>query len=194
MRYAPDYKRQARLDILEKVGPAVKAKGYHAVGVDELARAAGVTSGAIYSHFGSKEALMRDVIRSEFVKRTERLDALARTHGDAWLPKFIDHYLSEDHLGATGFGCPLPALAADIERSPEGAKAVYREVVEAFVTRIAGGLVQLPETRRREVAWALTASLVGFTALLRALPEGALRETWREQARAHCLRLTQQAS
>lgn len=42
--------------MLEAAGRAFRSPGYDGIGVDGLAKGAGVTSGAFYAHFGSKAA------------------------------------------------------------------------------------------------------------------------------------------
>lgn len=47
----------ARLKLLEAARDIIRAKGFSATSVDELCAAAGVTKGAFFHHFASKEAL-----------------------------------------------------------------------------------------------------------------------------------------
>ena len=62
MRYPPDQKTKAREAILQAGAPALRTNGFNGIGVDGLAAAAGVTSGAFYSNFPNKEALLESVI------------------------------------------------------------------------------------------------------------------------------------
>ena len=47
----------ARVKLLEAARDVIRAQGYSATSVDDLCRAAGVTKGAFFHHFASKEAL-----------------------------------------------------------------------------------------------------------------------------------------
>ncbi len=51
MRYKPEYKQQKRQELLNISGQIAKKNGFAATGVDGFMKAAGVTSGAFYSHF-----------------------------------------------------------------------------------------------------------------------------------------------
>ena len=62
MRYPPDQKAKARKSILEAGAKAIKTHGINGIGVDGIAGLAGVTSGAFYSNFAGKEAMLEDVI------------------------------------------------------------------------------------------------------------------------------------
>jgi len=53
MRYKADQKEETRRKMLEAAGRGFRSHGYSGIGVDGLAKAADVTSGAFYSHFGS---------------------------------------------------------------------------------------------------------------------------------------------
>jgi TetR/AcrR family transcriptional repressor of nem operon len=55
-KYQPE-RGDARTRLLEAARDVIRAKGFAATSVDELCRAAGVTKGALFHHFESKEAL-----------------------------------------------------------------------------------------------------------------------------------------
>lgn len=57
-------------------------RGYAAVGVDEAARAAGCTKGALYHHFRDKRELFRAVVEDLEGGILDRLRAAAATAGD----------------------------------------------------------------------------------------------------------------
>ncbi|HEY8467508.1 MAG TPA: helix-turn-helix domain-containing protein [Solirubrobacterales bacterium] len=58
-------------------------RGYAEVGVAELARGAGVTTGAVYHHFGSKEGLFRALLEAIHAEVAERI-AEAAAGLDPW--------------------------------------------------------------------------------------------------------------
>jgi AcrR family transcriptional regulator len=55
MRYPADQKAKAREAILQAGAKALRTNGFNGIGVDGLAAAASVTSGAFYSNFSNKE-------------------------------------------------------------------------------------------------------------------------------------------
>ena len=62
MRYKPDQKARAREALVQAGARSLKSAGFNGIGVDGLAASAGVTSGAFYSNFPNKEAMLEAVI------------------------------------------------------------------------------------------------------------------------------------
>ena len=62
MRYSKEHKEQTRQRILEAAGRVFRRGGYSATGVDAVMADAGLTAGAFYRHFDSKEHLLGEVM------------------------------------------------------------------------------------------------------------------------------------
>jgi TetR/AcrR family transcriptional repressor of nem operon len=58
MRYPKEHKALAKAAIVNEAARVLKQDGFHGVGVDGLAASAQVTSGALYSNFANKEAVL----------------------------------------------------------------------------------------------------------------------------------------
>ncbi|MFE6163040.1 TetR/AcrR family transcriptional regulator [Streptomyces sp. NPDC056486] len=107
------------------------------VSVADLMKAAGLTHGAFYKQFASKEALVDEAIAHAFAELAQRHAAgLERYDGqrDAAQRALIDTYLSVEHRDAPADGCPVAALATDVAREGGGqeARGVYTEGVADF--------------------------------------------------------------
>ena len=122
------------------------------VSVADLMKAAGLTHGAFYKQFASKEALVAEATAHAFAELARRHSAgLERHHGQnaAARQALIDTYLSDEHRDAPADGCPVAALASDIARESGGSEArhVYAEGVADFADFLADddqdGIVRL---------------------------------------------------
>ena len=82
MRYPPDHKARAREALLEAGARSLKTTGFNGIGVDGLAAAAGVTSGAFYSNFPSKTAVGIAVIDELYEREARRLEAALSASDD----------------------------------------------------------------------------------------------------------------
>ncbi|RZU24083.1 TetR/AcrR family transcriptional regulator [Streptomyces sp. BK239] len=122
------------------------------VSVADLMKAAGLTHGAFYKQFASKEALVDEATAHAFAELAQRYSAgLERYDGQraAAQQALIDAYLSVEHRDDAADGCPVAALATDIARDGGGreARRVYAEGVADFAEFLAGddqdGIVRL---------------------------------------------------
>lgn len=171
MRYPKDHKETARAAILAAAARPLKAKGFDGVGVDGLAAAADVTSGALYSHFGSKEAFLEQVVDTQLGAEFAALDVPDPQERRRRLVEFLHYYLSDEHCAAVAEGCLMPALSADVSRANEGVREAYERRMAALVELIAPAMPGSP-AEQAESAWALVASIVGAVTIARALPSG----------------------
>ena len=171
MRYRSDQKARAREALLRAGEGSLKASGFTGIGVDGLAAAAGVTSGAFYSNFPNKEAMLEAVIDAAlgepFLSDTNsapRAEALAR------LKSFVQDYLSADHSLNPADGCVMPALSADVSRAQPHVKEAYQRKMTALVDRIAD-LLEGEDSDRQRRAWSIVALMVGGILISRGIPE-----------------------
>jgi TetR/AcrR family transcriptional repressor of nem operon len=171
LRYPPDQKARARDALLRAGAHSLKTSGFNGIGVDGLAAAAGVTSGAFYSNFPSKEAMLEAVIDAAlgepFLTDT---DSTTPAQGRARLIKFVEDYISADHSLDPAEGCVMPALSADVARAQPRVKDAYQQKMTALVDRIAS-LLDGDEPDRRRRAWSIVALMVGSILISRGIPE-----------------------
>jgi len=116
VRYSTDHKQQTRDRLLASSGALAKRGGFASTGVAGLMKAIGLTGGAFYNHFPSKDDLFTEVVRQELCN-----SPLARlaTQGASRerLARCLQQYLSLAHLHNAEGGCPLPPLGVEIARA-----------------------------------------------------------------------------
>jgi TetR/AcrR family transcriptional repressor of nem operon len=116
MRYTKDHKQATRRRILDAAGRRLKQDGIDGAGVAAVMSDAGLTNGAFYAHFASKEDLVANVLANQLQAQRQSFDA---QHPDrAGVEAFIRAYLSPEHRDQCADGCPSAALLDEIARRP----------------------------------------------------------------------------
>src|SRR5881397_2926842 len=104
MRYGKDQKEATRRRILDAAGRRFKQDGIDGAGVATLMSDAGLTNGAFYAHFTSKEDLVANVLADQLRAQHESLDS--EPSDRAGLEAFVRSYLSPEHRDHAAEGCP----------------------------------------------------------------------------------------
>ena len=173
MRYNSEHAEATRARILEACARQFRLHGFGGIGVEGLSRAAEVTTGAFYNHFGSKAAAFAQVVRSGVDRLRAGVAHFRRAHGDRWLPAFADYYLGADHRRDVAGGCALPSLSAEVAHADADTRAAYQAELLRVAELIAGGAA---DPAGREAAWRLLALLAGGVMLSRAVADPAIAD------------------
>jgi AcrR family transcriptional regulator len=180
MRYEKGHKETTRRHILEVASAQFRENGVAAVGLAGIMAEAGLTNGAFYTHFESKEDLVRTVLLDALTRREEKHRANVRNgHG---LEPAIRDYLSARHRDSAGSGCPTAALVAEIARHPMQTRDTFTGKVSDIIALMAAQMREgTPEQRRRN-AIAIHATMVGALQLARAVNDRKLSDEILENA------------
>lgn len=180
--------RRNRDRIVEVARGLFRAKGYDAVSMDEVAKAAGVGTGTLYRHFPTKEDLYDAVLEAwaervnAAVEHALSLDAPPRERLFAWLTDFAA--MLTEHKGAAAritaaLGDPGSPFAAKCqtylganERMIEGLASAVRPGVEPMqISRLVGGVAAVADSS--EISPDALASMLAIVADGLLTPEGA---------------------
>jgi TetR/AcrR family transcriptional repressor of nem operon len=160
--------RDLHAEILDAVVPVLKTHGVSAP-VDQLMRAAGLTSGALYSHFKKKEDLCTQAICVALDQAIERYRRIVREQGREGLKFIVEEYLSEAHANGVAVGCTFAALGADMAKASAGAKRAYELRITRLVELFAEGLAIGPEKERRAKAQHVLSAMLGAITFARSM-------------------------
>src|SRR6266496_2017765 len=130
-RYGTEHKQATRQRIIETAGRRLKRDGIDGSGVATLMADAGLTNGAFYAHFASKEDLVATAVADQLRGQCQRLAAVAL--GRAGLEQVVRAYLSSEHRDNPEEGCPSAALLDEITRCMDPTRQAYTEGVLAFI-------------------------------------------------------------
>ena len=172
MRYEKGHKETTRQHIIDVASRQFREGGVAAVGIAGIMSEAGLTNGAFYVHFESKEDLVRAVLSDALEQRTRGLQGNLERHQS--LKESIRDYLSTRHRDHAGSGCPTAALVAEIARHPAQTQDVFAGNVERIIMLIAARLRGGPEAERRRKAMAIYGMMVGSLQMARAVNDPKL--------------------
>jgi TetR/AcrR family transcriptional regulator, transcriptional repressor for nem operon len=165
MRYPAKETAAKHERIVKEASRLFRERGFENVSVDEVMKAAGLTHGAFYAHFGSKQEL-----EEAAVAYGQGLSAgRARSRGATKKGRqvYAERYLSAEHRDHPGDGCTMAALGQEIARSTPEVKSAFERGLEEILA--AGG------AERKEAIFQ-TAALVGGVVLARAVKSEQLSD------------------
>jgi AcrR family transcriptional regulator len=125
--------RETRGRMLEAAAGLIHTRGVHGTSVDDVLVASGTGKSQFYSYFGSKEELVREVLRYQMEKWLERsgpsLDRLDSFEGfESWFDRIVVFQSSRGFVG----GCPVGSMAAEMA---DADTTLRLDLTEAFRLR-----------------------------------------------------------
>ena len=151
-------KARTRSEILDHAARLFRLRGYAGTNIDDVMQAAGLTRGAFYAHFASKDELFAAAIHAGH----GLLARLRAPGGD--VAGALRAYLGRQDMAANALACTLAALPGDVARAALPAQLAYANLLHAAIGELARG-------RRRRLDGDATAALilaVGALGLARA--------------------------
>jgi AcrR family transcriptional regulator len=174
MRYEKGHKDATRQQILDVASAQFREGGVAAVGIAGIMAGAGLTNGAFYNHFESKEDLVEAVLANALGGRRSGLRA--NLEAGKTLDVTIRDYLSARHRDDASGGCPTAALVAEIARHPKTTRDAFTgkilEIVDLIAARAGNGSARA----RRKRAIAVYGLMVGALQLARAVNDRKLSD------------------
>lgn len=176
MRYTAEHKQQTRRRILDAACRRFRAEGYDGLGIDGLAKAAGVTNGAFYGHFASKADAFREVVDQGMAELRDGVEQ-AQQEGGAWLARFAEFYFSDFKVACSDNVCALPGFAPEVARAAPATRAEFTRGLTDVAAAMANGFDGSDPAERTGRAWAALAMMAGGVTLARAVDDRDLART-----------------
>jgi TetR/AcrR family transcriptional regulator, transcriptional repressor for nem operon len=173
-RYGPEHKEATRRRMIETAGRRFKTDGIDGSGIATLVADAGLTNGAFYGHFTSKDDLVASVVAQQLEDQVARMNVLPA--GLASVEAFMRDYLSPAHRGDVAGGCPSAALLDEIGRTDVAVRKAYTDGADAMIKAIARHLDDGDPQRTNDRAIGLFALLVGSLQAARAVTDPELSD------------------
>jgi TetR/AcrR family transcriptional repressor of nem operon len=175
MKVSREQMAENRGRILDVASRLFCEKGFDAVSVSEVMKAAGLTHGGFYGHFSSKDDLVAKTL-------AHALGGSSVEGGE--FRHYVDAYLSPRHRDNLADGCPTAGLAAAIRHQTPMARSAMTDGLRSQIARIQQALPAADQANSRQEAIGSWAAMVGAVILARAVDDPALSDEILEQTRA----------
>jgi TetR/AcrR family transcriptional regulator, transcriptional repressor for nem operon len=172
--------------IVSAAAKAIRRSGYDGTGVADIMKEAGLTHGAFYAHFPSREAMLAEAAtRACAEAAAATLNVAASVPPQQALASMLRAYLSPEHVQQVERGCPLAALGSETPRqAPEVRRATTRHIKE-MIDMVARQSPDWGQPAAHERALVTIATMVGTLLLARAVDEPALSDNLCKAALKH---------
>jgi TetR/AcrR family transcriptional regulator, transcriptional repressor for nem operon len=165
MRYPASETAAKHERIVKEASRLFRERGFDNVTVGEVMRAAGLTHGAFYAHFGSKQELEEAAVaygQSLSASRVRNYGANKKGRR-----AFAHRYLSRRHRDNPGDGCTMATLAQEVARSTPELKVAFERGFEEILAEVGGN---------RKQAIFQAAARIGGVVLARAVHDPKLSD------------------
>jgi TetR/AcrR family transcriptional repressor of nem operon len=177
MRVSREQQVKNREHVIAAAAKLLREHGIEGIGVDGLAKAAGMTHGAIYSQFGSKEELAAAAIRASLTEIREQWIADAGGTGAPDLfNQLVRSYVSRSHRDNPGTGCALAAMGPDATRHGDAVRQAFSDSSVSMIDVMARACPGETEEARRDEAIAIIAAMIGSVVLSRVVEDRTLSD------------------
>jgi TetR/AcrR family transcriptional regulator, transcriptional repressor for nem operon len=147
----------------------LKERGFDGAGVVDISREAGLTQGALYGKFKSKDQLTAEAL-GEALKEGAAFVQQLREHTDDAIGAYLDAYVSQSHVKDAGSGCMIAACISDICRQNDAIGKVFADGLRRLLEKIQGAFPEeMPAEVAHDRAIALLSAMVGSVAIARAV-------------------------
>jgi TetR/AcrR family transcriptional regulator, transcriptional repressor for nem operon len=172
--------------IVSVAAQAIRRSGYDGTGVADIMKEAGLTHGAFYSHFASREAMLAEAAQRACAESAAAVaQVVASAPPDRTLASMLGAYLSRTHLERVDVGCPLAALGSETSRQAPEVRRVATRHIKEMIDLVARQSPDWGQPAAHERALVTIATMVGALLLARAVDEPGLSDAIREAALKH---------
>ncbi len=170
MRVSRAQAEENRETVINVASRLFREHGFDGIGLKDLMKGAGLTQGAFYKQFASKDDLAAQASRRAMESATHRWSTAAATSYDP-LEAVMEFYLSPGHVGEKADGCPLVALGADAARQREEVRRPFEDGIRAHFEVLDELMDEAKSSNPSGKAMAILSLMVGAVTLSRLIKE-----------------------
>jgi AcrR family transcriptional regulator len=169
-----EQKRETRQRILDAAARGFRRGGFGGLGVDGLAKEAGVTSGAFYVHFKSKSDAFRESVAQGVADVERGVRQFQTTSPKTWWSEFVRFYLGTKRKCELAESCGLQSLASEVARADAASRKAFTSELMKVAQVIADGPRPSDAPATTEDAYIALSTLIGTVTLTRAVDDASL--------------------
>jgi TetR/AcrR family transcriptional repressor of nem operon len=178
-RVQAEKNRQTVIDVASRL---FREHGFDGIGLKDLMESAGLTQGAFYKQFASKDDLAAQASRRALESASRRWSAAAEANPQDPLGAVVGFYLSTGHRAEKMDGCPVVALGSDAARQGADVKASFEAGVREYLTMLGSWVGEPGGEEPSGKAMAILSTMVGAVLLSRAVNDEQLSKRFLQAA------------
>ena len=182
MRVSRIQAEQNRQTVINVASQLFREHGFDGIGLKDLMEAAGLTQGAFYKQFASKDDLAAQASERALESASRRWSAAAEANAKDPLGAVIAFYLSMGHREERLDGCPVVALGSDAARQGPDVKASFETGIRKYLEMLGGWIGEADGAELAGKPMAVLSTMVGAVTLSRAVNDPDLAQAFLDSA------------
>jgi len=182
MRVSRSEAEKNRQTVIDVASRLFRQHGFDGIGLKDLMAGAGLTQGAFYKQFASKEDLAAQASRRALESASTRWSDAAAANPKDPLGAVIAFYLSTDHREERMDGCPVVALGSDAARQSPDVKASFEEGIKQYLELLGRWMGEADGEQPSSKAMAALSTMIGAVVLSRAVNDDRLSKQFLQAA------------
>jgi TetR/AcrR family transcriptional repressor of nem operon len=182
MRVSRVQAQENRQKVIDVASRLFREHGFDGIGLKDLMEGAGLTHGAFYKQFASKDDLAAQASRRALESASGRWSAAAAANPQDPLGAVIALFLSMGHRAERMDGCPVVALGAEAARQGAEVKASFEAGIREYLEMLGRWLGETDGEEPSGKAMAILSTMVGAMVLSRAVNDERLSKQFLQAA------------
>jgi TetR/AcrR family transcriptional regulator, transcriptional repressor for nem operon len=178
-RIQAEKNRQTVIDVASRL---FREHGFDGIGLKDLMESAGLTQGAFYKQFASKDDLAAQASRRALESAFHRWSVAAAANPQDPLGAVIAFYLSMAHCAERMDGCPVVALGSDAARQGADVKASFEAGIREYLQMLGSWVGEADGEESGGKSMAILSTMVGAVLLSRAVNDERLSKRFLQAA------------
>ena len=174
MRVSRTQAKKNRQNVIDVASRLFREHGFDGIGLKDVMASAGLTQGAFYKQFASKDDLAAQASERALESALARWSSAAAANPQSPLGAIIAFYLSMEHSTERMDGCPVVALGSDAARQGVGVMDAFEAGIREYIDFISPMTGEAGDDEPSSKAMAVLSTMVGAVLLSRAVNDDKL--------------------